>query len=81
MRKVILTIIIEAVIIAALFFIGIWLDLTFQSPPSGGETAGHPAPVFSWVLPIVEILADLTITILIIIRSFKKAIKKDNEEK
>ena len=58
---------IEVIIIAALFFAGVWLDGNMK-PAEGSEMIGHPVPLFMFILPIAGALLSLIIDIILIIK-------------
>lgn len=73
MGKVIKVLIIELVITALLFGLGLMLDINLQKPAP--EMNGHPAPALTLMLPIGGAALMAVIDIILIIRGIKRAFK------
>ena len=78
MGKVIRILLIEAVIAALLFGLGIMLDIRLQKPAP--DMNGHPAPALTLMLPIGGAALMAVIDIILIIKGIKRAFKKDNSK-
>ena len=78
MGKVIRMLLIEAVIAALLFGLGLMLDINLQQPAP--DMNGHPAPALTLMLPIGGAALMAVIDIILIIRGIKRAFKKDNSK-
>ncbi len=78
MGKVIKVLIIELVITALLFGLGIMLDIRLQKPAP--DMNGHPAPALTLMLPIGGAALMAVIDIILIIKGIKRAFKKDNSK-
>ena len=78
MDKVIRILLIEAVIAALLFGLGLMLDINLQQPAP--DMNGHPAPALTLMLPIGGAALMAVIDIILIIRGIKRAFKKDNSK-
>ena len=78
MGKVIRILLIEAVIAALLFGLGLMLDINLQQPAP--DMNGHPAPALTLMLPIGGAALMAVIDIILIIRGIKRAFKKDNSK-
>lgn len=78
MGKVIRILLIEAVIAALLFGLGLMLDINLQQPAP--DMNGHPAPALTFLLPIGGAALMAVIDIILIIRGIKRTFKKDNSK-
>ena len=78
MGKVIRILLIEAVIAALLFGLGLMLDINLQKPAP--DMNGHPAPALTLMLPIGGAALMAVIDIILIIKGIKRAFKKDNSK-
>ncbi|MBR1750176.1 MAG: hypothetical protein IJ740_04705 [Ruminococcus sp.] len=78
--KMLLAVIAELFVIAALFFAGAWLD-SLQSPAGGSKVNGHPAPVFIFLLPICGAVIMILINAIVMVkRSFGGKHKNDDKK-
>ncbi len=79
--KIIIILIVELLILAVLFFGGMGLDYVLMSHLADDpEVTGHPAPVFTILLPtaglLIMIITDVIIAVVSIIKAIVRKTKK-----
>ena len=86
MNKALKIIAVEIIIFLLLFPLGFGADmLLFANFPKDTDTAGHPVPVFTFMLPVfgavIMAVIDLIMLVILVIKRIKKSREKRNDDR